>query len=76
MLNIKKNQITINLVKKKVLIIGVSGQDGSLLSNNLLKKKYIIHGVSRKKGDWSKNLKTLNIHNKIKIFKVDKNFKN
>ena len=35
---------------KKVLIIGVSGQDGSYLARYLLsKKKYTIYGIVRKK---------------------------
>ena len=36
-------------MKKKVLIVGISGQDGSYLSKYLLKKKFIVHGISRKK---------------------------
>ena len=35
---------------KKVLIIGVSGQDGSYLSQHILsKKKYQVYGIVRKK---------------------------
>ena len=33
---------------KKALIFGVTGQDGSYLSELLLKKKYIVHGVKRR----------------------------
>ena len=36
------------MVKKKALIFGVTGQDGSYLSDFLLKKKYIVHGVKRR----------------------------
>ena len=34
--------------KKKVLIFGVTGQDGSLLATYLLKKNYSVHGLIRK----------------------------
>ncbi len=37
-----------NLKKKKALIFGVTGQDGSYLAEFLLKKNYIIHGVKRR----------------------------
>jgi len=33
---------------KKALIFGVTGQDGSYLSELLLSKKYIVHGVKRR----------------------------
>tara|TARA_Y100000816_G_scaffold279088_1_gene250949 strand:+ start:4602 stop:5645 length:1044 start_codon:yes stop_codon:yes gene_type:complete len=35
-------------VKKKALIFGITGQDGSYLAEFLLKKKYIVHGVKRR----------------------------
>ena len=35
-------------MKKKALIFGVTGQDGSYLSRFLLKKKYEVHGVKRR----------------------------
>ena len=35
-------------MKKVALIFGVTGQDGSYLSEFLLKKKYIVHGVKRR----------------------------
>jgi GDPmannose 4,6-dehydratase len=35
-------------MKKKALIFGVTGQDGSYLVEFLLKKKYIVHGVRRR----------------------------
>ena len=35
-------------MKKKALIFGVTGQDGSYLSRLLLKKGYIVHGVKRR----------------------------
>ena len=33
---------------KKALIFGITGQDGSYLSELLLKKNYIVHGVIRR----------------------------
>ena len=62
--------------KNKVLIYGISGQDGSYLAKKYLEKKFIVHGISRKKGKWDKNLKYLDIKNKIKVFKINKNFNN
>jgi GDPmannose 4,6-dehydratase len=35
-------------MKKKALIFGITGQDGSYLSRLLLKKNYIVHGVKRR----------------------------
>ena len=35
-------------MKKKALIFGITGQDGSYLSRFLLKKNYIVHGVKRR----------------------------
>ena len=35
-------------MKKKALIFGLTGQDGSYLAEFLLKKKYIVHGVKRR----------------------------
>ena len=35
-------------MKKKVLILGVTGQDGSFMAKLLLKKNYIVHGLVRK----------------------------
>ena len=35
-------------MKKKALIFGITGQDGSYLAELLLKKKYIVHGVKRR----------------------------
>ncbi len=34
--------------RKKALIVGVTGQDGSYLAEFLLKKNYIVHGVKRR----------------------------
>ena len=38
---------------KVALIFGVTGQDGSYLSEFLLKKKYIVHGVKRKSSSFN-----------------------
>ncbi len=35
-------------MKKIALIFGITGQDGSYLSEYLIKKKYIVHGVKRR----------------------------
>lgn len=63
-------------MKKKILIYGITGQDGSYLAENYLEKKFIVHGISRKKSGWDRNLKKLGILNKLKIFKLDKKYKN
>ena len=39
--------------KKKALITGITGQDGSYLSEFLLKKNYIVHGVKRKSSSFN-----------------------
>ena len=41
--------------KKKALIFGVTGQDGSYLSEFLLNKNYIVHGVKRKSSSFNTN---------------------
>ena len=64
------------MIKKKILIIGITGQDGSYLAKLILNKKFIVHGTSRKKSDWAKNLKYLNISNKIRVYQTDKKFNN
>jgi GDPmannose 4,6-dehydratase len=35
-------------MKKKALITGVTGQDGSYLAEFLLKKNYLVHGIKRR----------------------------
>ena len=52
--------------KKKVLILGVTGQDGSFMARLLLKKKYEVHGFIRKSA-------TGNLNN-IKDIIKEKNF--
>ena len=54
--------------KRKALIIGISGQDGSYLAELLLKKGYEVHGTSRD-ADLSNfyGLKKLGIIDKVKL---------
>ncbi len=63
-------------MKKKVLIYGITGQDGSHLAKIYLNKKFVVHGISRKNKNWNKNLKFFKLSRKIKIFKISKNYKN
>ena len=60
-------------MKKKIaFIIGVTGQDGSYMSNFLLKKNYLVFGYTRslqKKNLY--NLEKIGTKNKIKIKKYD-----
>ncbi len=58
-------------MKKKALILGVTGQDGTILSSILINKNYEVHGISRKKN--YKNLDKLKIKNKIKKYIVKSN---
>ena len=39
--------------KKKALIFGITGQDGSYLAELLLNKKYIVHGVVRRSSSFN-----------------------
>ena len=59
-------------MKKKALIIGITGQDGAFLSEILLKKGYSVYGFSRslsKKKLWK--LDKLKILNKIKLIEIN-----
>ena len=52
-------------MKKKALIFGVTGQDGSYLSDLLLKKNYKVFGVKRRSSSF--NTKRIDhIYNDIK----------
>ena len=54
-------------MKKKALILGVTGQDGSYMTELLIKKKYEVYGLIRKSATGNtKNIDHL-INNK-KIF--------
>jgi len=51
-------------MKKKILILGVTGQDGSLLADYLTEKKYQVFGLIRKSSNRNyDNIK--NIINKL-----------
>ena len=57
-------------MKKKALITGITGQDGSYLADFLLKKNYIVHGIKRK----SSSFNTERIDHIIENKKFNKNF--
>ena len=40
-------------MKKKALIFGVTGQDGSYLADFLLKKNYEVHGIIRRSSSFN-----------------------
>ena len=42
-----------NLNKKKALITGITGQDGSYLAEFLLKKGYEVHGIKRRSSSFN-----------------------
>ena len=43
------------MADRKVLITGITGQDGSYLAEFLLKKGYIVHGIKRKSSSFNTN---------------------
>ena len=46
--------------KKKILILGVTGQDGSILAKYLLRKNFKVHGLVRKSATGNLvNIKTI-----------------
>lgn len=57
------------MIKKKALIFGITGQDGSYLASFLVSKKYQVYGCSRNiyKANIS-NLDSLLLRDKVKIF--------
>ncbi len=57
-------------MKKKALITGITGQDGSYLAEFLLKKGYIVHGIKRKSSTFNTN----RIDHIYKDFHEAKNF--
>ncbi len=57
-------------MKKKALITGITGQDGSYLAEFLLKKGYIVHGIKRK----SSTFNTTRIDHIYKDFHQASNF--
>ena len=63
-IKIKKNS-------KKVIIFGITGQDGSYLCDLLLKKNYKVYGITRdKKNNNLDNLRRLKIINKVIIYTI------
>ena len=58
-------------MKKKALITGITGQDGSYLTEFLLNKNYIVHGIKRK----SSTFNTTRIDHIYKDFHTSSNFK-
>ena len=61
----KSKTFFIKKMKKKALIVGVYGQDGSYLAELLIKKKYFVYGivnkVKKKISSTNRNLKIINI---------------
>ena len=53
-------------MKKKALIFGITGQDGSYMAKLLIEKNYSVHGICRKKNH--KNLKALNLLTKVNLY--------
>ena len=50
--------------KKNILILGVTGQDGSYMADFLLKKNYRVHGLIRKSATGNtKNIKNFYLMN-------------
>jgi GDPmannose 4,6-dehydratase len=57
-------------MKKKALIFGITGQDGSLLADLLLKKNYKLYGTVKDLKNKKTNLEYLKIYEKIKFYKL------
>ena len=58
-------------MKKKAIVTGITGQDGSYLAEFLLKKGYVVHGIKRKSSSFNTGrLDHLYIdpHNKTNFF--------
>ena len=62
---------TNNKMKKKALIFGVLGQDGSYLAKYLSKTKYKIYGTTRDKKNSILNHKKLNIVKKVQLIQIN-----
>ena len=59
-------------MSKCVLILGISGQDGSYIARFLLRKGYEVHGTSRHPGPEAKaNLEQLGIGDSVHIHALD-----
>lgn len=62
-----------NLKKKKALITGITGQDGSYLAEFLIEKGYEVHGFMRKSSPLNSSIKDRMLHhpnNTEKILKI------
>ena len=57
-------------MKKKALIFGITGQDGSYMAKLLIEKNYSVYGICRKKN--YKNLKALNLLTKVNLYILPK----
>jgi len=57
-------------MKKKALIFGITGQDGSYMAKLLIEQNYSVHGICRKKNH--KNLKALNLLTKVNLYILPK----
>ena len=59
-------------MKKKILILGVTGQDGSLLADYLTKKKFQVFGLIRKSSNRNyENIKKLINKKNFKLIQGD-----
>ena len=70
-LDLKPDLNTIQLSDKKTLVLGCSGQDGSLISLSLLKKGHHVIGGTRKKSKKITNHIKLGIEKDIEVIKCD-----
>ena len=58
--------------RKKILILGVTGQDGSFIAKFLLRKNFTVHGLVRKSATGNlKNILEIIKHPKFKIHHGD-----
>tara|TARA_B100001027_G_C16254495_1_gene326196 strand:+ start:716 stop:1708 length:993 start_codon:yes stop_codon:yes gene_type:complete len=58
-------------MKKKIIIFGITGQDGSLLAKSLIKKNFKVFGITRNKNKKNlKNVYKLNIFSMISIIEL------
>jgi len=65
------NAIIMYSMSKKVLIIGIAGQDGSYLAELLLSKGYEVHGLERESGDEKKYWRIRHILDKLIVHTGD-----
>ena len=60
-------------MEKKIIIFGITGQDGSLLAKSLIKKKFKVIGITRNKNKINlKNIYKLKISDKISLIEQRK----